>query len=54
VEGWFRRRFPSIHRKGRGQIERFLSDLERRYPGSTGPRTSSEVRPAAGESTEPE
>src|SRR5262249_26750887 len=36
VDGWLRRRFPTVHRKGMAQIERFLSDLERRYPGSTG------------------
>ena len=36
VEGWLRRRFPAVHRQGMGQIERFLTDLERRYPGSTG------------------
>jgi hypothetical protein len=37
VERWFHRRFPEAHRKGIGHINRFLSDLERRYPGSTGP-----------------
>ena len=36
VERWARRRFPQAHRKGIGHINRFLSDLERRYPGSTG------------------
>ncbi len=36
VEAWLRRRFPRVHRKGMEQIDRFLSDLERRYPGSTG------------------
>jgi hypothetical protein len=36
VEGWLRRRFPAAHRKSMAQIDRFLSDLERRYPGSTG------------------
>jgi hypothetical protein len=35
VEGWFRRRFPDLHRTGIGHVGRFLSDLERRYPGST-------------------
>jgi hypothetical protein len=37
VERWIHRRFPEAHRKGIGHINRFLSDLERRYPGSTGP-----------------
>jgi hypothetical protein len=37
VESWFQRRFPQAHRQGMGHIRRFLSDLERRYPGSTGP-----------------
>lgn len=37
VERWFQRRFPQAHRQGMGHINRFLSDLERRYPGSTGP-----------------
>jgi hypothetical protein len=36
VERWMQRRFPVAHRKGIGHINRFLSDLERRYPGSTG------------------
>jgi hypothetical protein len=36
AEGWLQRRFPETHRKGRGQLQRFLDDLERRYPGSTG------------------
>jgi hypothetical protein len=36
VERWIHRRFPEAHRKGIGHINRFLSDLERRYPGSTG------------------
>ena len=35
VEGWLRQRFPQSHRQGRRHLERFLSDLERRYPGST-------------------
>lgn len=34
VEGWFERRFPAMHREGVTQIERYLTDLERRYPGS--------------------
>ena len=35
VEGWLRQRFPESHRKGMRHLDRFLSDLERRYPGST-------------------
>jgi hypothetical protein len=53
VEGWFRRRFPSMHRAGMGQIERFLSDLERRYPGSTGTRPGPKFGPASGRDLEP-
>src|SRR3954453_7292223 len=34
VEGWFRRKFPVMHRKGMEQMGRYLDDLERRYPGS--------------------
>jgi hypothetical protein len=36
VERWLQKRFPETHRKGIGHINRFLTDLERRYPGSTG------------------
>jgi hypothetical protein len=36
AERWFQRRFPGAHRQGMGHINRFLNDLERRYPGSTG------------------
>ncbi len=36
AERWLRSRFPEAHRKGIGHINRFLTDLERRYPGSTG------------------
>src|SRR5947208_3187373 len=34
AEGWLRRRFPEGHRAGMSHIGRFLTDLERRYPGS--------------------
>jgi hypothetical protein len=40
AEGWLRRRFPAAHRTGMAHIGRFLSDLERRYPGSTGSGSS--------------
>ncbi|HZW33237.1 MAG TPA: hypothetical protein VFF52_21145 [Isosphaeraceae bacterium] len=35
VDSWLRQRFPESHRKGMKHLDRFLSDLERRYPGST-------------------
>ena len=35
-EGWFKRKFPALHREGVAQIDRFLGDLDRRYPGSLG------------------
>ncbi len=34
VEGWFSRRFPIAHRTSMQQVERFLDDLDRRYPRS--------------------
>jgi hypothetical protein len=40
VERWFQRRFPEAHRQGMGHVNRFLADLERRYPGSTRPGSS--------------
>lgn len=39
AERWFQKRFPQAHQQGMGHVNRFLSDLERRYPGSTGPTT---------------
>ncbi|MDR3639142.1 MAG: hypothetical protein P4L84_35380 [Isosphaeraceae bacterium] len=36
VDDWFRHRFPKTHRDGMAQVGRFLTDLDRRYPGSTG------------------
>jgi hypothetical protein len=35
VERWFQKRYPVTHREGVRHINRFLTDLERRYPGST-------------------
>jgi hypothetical protein len=35
LEGWAQRRFPKAHRSGVNFLERYLDDLERRYPGST-------------------
>jgi hypothetical protein len=37
VESWFEKRFPAVHRKSVRQIDRFLDDLERRYPNGDGP-----------------
>ena len=50
AEQWLRRRFPEAHRKGIGHINRFLTDLERRYPGSTssGADQDPPAPPAAG------
>jgi hypothetical protein len=36
LEGWTRRRFPNAHQASMSFLERYLDDLERRYPGSTG------------------
>jgi len=35
VESWLERCHPQIHREGTRQINRFLTDLEKRYPDST-------------------
>lgn len=32
MERWARKRFPTLYHHGRGQLDRFLDDLERRYP----------------------
>jgi hypothetical protein len=32
VENWFERRFPKIHKQSLYQINRYLNDLEARYP----------------------
>jgi hypothetical protein len=32
VENWFERRFPEIHKQSLYQINRYLNDLETRYP----------------------
>jgi hypothetical protein len=34
VEGWFMKIAPTMYETGIQQIEHFLADLERRYPGS--------------------
>jgi hypothetical protein len=38
LEGWMRRNCPQAHRAGVGFLERFLEDLEHRFPGSTSSR----------------
>jgi hypothetical protein len=35
VEDWFQKVSPGLYDEGIRQMERFLADLERRYPGST-------------------
>ena len=35
VEVWFEKQFPKIHHKSMEQMNRFLDDLERRYPTRT-------------------
>jgi len=35
LEGWTQRRFPQAHRASMSFLDRFLDDLEHRYPGST-------------------
>lgn len=35
VDGWMKRRFPTAHRAGIAFLDRYLDDLERRYPGTT-------------------
>jgi hypothetical protein len=35
VEDWLERTAPGLYDEGIRQMERFLADLERRYPGST-------------------
>ena len=32
VETYVRRRFPQLHRSGLAMVERYVSDLEKRYP----------------------
>jgi hypothetical protein len=37
VENWFERRFPKTHKQSLYQINRYLNDLESRYPDATHP-----------------
>lgn len=32
VESWFEKKFPTVHHKSMKQLNRFLDDLERRFP----------------------
>lgn len=32
IEGWFQKRFPRPHRIGIDSVDRFIDDLERRFP----------------------
>ncbi len=36
IEGWAGRHFPRAHQAGMTFLDRYLDDLERRYPNSTG------------------
>ncbi len=45
IEGWAGRHFPKAHLAGMRFLDRYLDDLERRYPDSTGCRSSSERTP---------
>ena len=36
VDGWARKRFPKVHRAGIAFLNRYLDDLELRFPDSTG------------------
>ena len=44
IDGWARKRFPKVHRASMAFLNRYLDDLELRYPDSTGSRLSSENR----------
>ena len=35
VENWFERKFPKIHKQSLSQMNRYLNDLEMRYPDTT-------------------
>jgi hypothetical protein len=35
IDVWARKRFPKVHRAGMSFLDRYLDDLERRYPGAT-------------------
>jgi hypothetical protein len=35
VENWFERRFPEVHKRSLAQINRYLDDLENRFPSKS-------------------
>ena len=37
IDGWVGKRFPDMRRTGMGFLDRFLVDLERRYPNEKSP-----------------
>jgi hypothetical protein len=37
LEGWFQRQYPKVYDRGMQQIDRFLDDMDRRYPRDPGP-----------------
>jgi hypothetical protein len=41
LESWLERSHPQVHRQGMRQINRFLDDLEKRYPSTTHDKGSS-------------
>jgi hypothetical protein len=42
LESWLERRHPGVHRQSMKQINRFLNDLEKRYPYATSTRSTDE------------
>ena len=44
VESWFERKFPKAHRQSLQQINRYLDDLERRFPEPDQPRDGADAR----------
>ena len=45
IEGWAGKHFPKAHLAGMRFLDRYLDDLEHRYPDSTGCQSSSERTP---------
>lgn len=44
AETWFERKFPRAHQHSMQQINRYLDDLERRFPESTHPGAGASTR----------
>jgi hypothetical protein len=44
VESWFEKRFPKAHRHSLQQINRYLDDLEKRFPESDQPKGGANTR----------